>query len=75
MATFTSKHKNFGFYYNDQLKKFKNGKYVTNNTKEISQLRKLSGVKEVKDEQPKEEHKTEVAEEINTSTNQPTSAQ
>jgi len=75
MALFQSRHNNFGFYYNGERKKFKNGKYRTNNTREISHLRKLTSVKEVKEDQPKEETKTEVAEEINTSTNQPTSAQ
>jgi hypothetical protein len=54
MAVFESHYKELGFYANGTFKKFKNGRYVTENKDEIATLEKLTDTKRVdKAEAPK----------------------
>jgi hypothetical protein len=47
MAVFESHYKELGFYANGEFKKFKNGRYVTDNKNEIATLEKLTDTKRV----------------------------
>lgn len=57
MAVFESKYKELGFYCCDNLRTFKNGRYVTNDEKEIAVLEKMTDVTRI--DEPKQAPKAE----------------
>ena len=58
MAKYESHYKSLGFYVNDELKRFNNGTYVTDNKDVIAVLDELTDATRV-DEEPKTEAKAE----------------
>ncbi|MEW4281770.1 hypothetical protein [Priestia megaterium] len=59
MAVFQSKHAELGFYVDGVFKSFKNGRYVTEDKKEIEVLETLVDAKQV--DEPKAEAKPKTA--------------
>ena len=51
MAKYTSQYPALGFYVNDELKRFNNGQYTTDDKDEIAVLDELTDVKKVDEPQ------------------------
>lgn len=58
MAVFQSKHAEFGFYVDGVFKSFKNGRYVTEDKKEIEVLETLVDANQVDEPKAEAEPKT-----------------